>query len=126
MPQVQDPFLAAPGSTEVVVAVRGVVDAGTAGRLGDLLTDLIDRRGVRSLVVDVEGLSFIDSAGIYVLVQAMKRVRAEGGDLALTGVTAGVHKVLDICGLTGVFDTAHARGRDRIADGGQPRRVAAD
>ena len=122
MPQVQEQFLGAPGSTEVVVAVRGVVDAGTAARLGDLLTDLIDRRGARSVVVDVEGLTFIDSAGIYVLVQALKRVRAEGGDLALTGVTVGAHKVLDICRLTGVFGTAHAGGGDRIAGGCQPAR----
>ena len=110
MPLVDEPFLDAPESATTCVTVRGGLDAGTSPRLGDLLTDLIDRRGVRCLVVDVEGLTFIDSSGIYALVQALKRVRLHGGDLALTGVSPGAHKVLDICGLTGVFGTAPVRG----------------
>ena len=62
MPLVDEPFLDAPESATTCVTVRGGLDAGTSPRLGDLLTDLIDRRGVRCLVVDVEGLTFIDSA----------------------------------------------------------------
>ncbi len=53
--------------------------------------------------MDLEGLTFIDSAGIYALVQALKHVRRRGGDLALKNVTSGVHKVLDVCCLTGAF-----------------------
>ena len=116
MPLVQEPFLGVPGSASACVTVRGGLDAATCRRLDELLTELIDRHGVRSLVVDVKGLTFIDSAGIYVLVQAMKRARQAGGDLTLSGVSPGAHKVLDICGLTSVFGTADGGWRPGTAE----------
>ncbi len=90
-------------SDKVVVTVRGDLDAHTAPRLRGTLSDLIDGQGVRSLVVDLEGLTFIDSAGVYALVQELKHVRCRGGDLALSGVRSGAHKVLDVCRLTSAF-----------------------
>lgn len=101
---------------KVVVTVRGDLDAATAPRLRSVLSDLIDAEGVRCLVVDLEGLTFIDSAGIYALVQALKQVRSRGGDLALDGVSWGVHKVLDVCHLTGAFDAANAWAASPLLD----------
>ena len=94
-----------PTRGKVLVTVGGELDVATAPRLRSVLADLIDGQGVRCLVVDVKGLTFIDSAGIYVLVKALKQVRQRGGDLALNGVTPGVHKVLDVCCLTSAFRT---------------------
>ncbi len=91
----------------VVVTVRGDLDLASAPRLQGTLSDLIEGQGARRLVVDLEGLTFIDSAGIYALVQALKHVRRRGGDLALKNVTPGAHKVLDVCCLTGAFGTVN-------------------
>ena len=112
MPLVQlypSPSSAASAPAKVVVRVCGDLDAETVPELRDTLTELIDRQGVVSLVVDLQGLTFIDSSGIYALVQALKHAQLRGADLTLTGVSAGAHKVLDICGLTGVFDANDAR-----------------
>lgn len=91
-----------PGS--LVVSVRGDLDAATAPRLHDALQDLGGQDSDGHVIVDVEGLSFIDSSGVYVLVQALKRMGSGGQRLTVSGVTPGAHKVLDICGLTSVFD----------------------
>ena len=111
MPLVQEFSLSSTpvADDKVVVTVCGDLDAGTAPRLRGAFSDLIETEGVRSLVVDLQGLTFIDSAGIYALVQARKHVRARGGVLALNGVSPGVHKVLDVCHLTSAFGTADAR-----------------
>ena len=69
----------------VVVTVRGDLDVATAPRLDSFLSDLIEVQGTPCLVVDLEGLTFIDSAGIYTLVQALEHVRGRGGHLALEG-----------------------------------------
>ncbi len=87
----------------VVVAVRGDLDVGTVPALRGALAELIDGHGACSVVIDMEGLTFIDSAGIHALVEALKRLRRGGGDLTLTGVNPGAYKVLDVCALTGVF-----------------------
>lgn len=88
----------------VVVTVRGELDAATASRLGDTLVDVVEEDRDRDLVIDIEGVTFIDSSGIYVLIHAMKLVHAASRDLALTGASPGAYKVLDVCGLTSVFD----------------------
>jgi anti-sigma B factor antagonist len=92
----------APGS--LVVSVRGDLDAATAPRLRDALRDLRDNDPDRRVIVDVEGLTFIDSSGVYVLVQALKMLRSGGQRVTVSGASAGAHKVLDVCGLTSAFD----------------------
>ena len=87
----------------VVVTVRGELDAASAPRLKDALQNL-GRKDDHDVVVDVEGLTFIDSSGVYVLIQALKRMSTEGRQLTLRGGDCRAYKVLDVCRLTSVFD----------------------
>lgn len=89
----------------VVVTVCGDLDAASAPRLKDALQDL-GARDDPDVIVDVEGLTFIDSSGVYVLVQALKRMSTEGRNLMLRGADSRAYKVLDVCRLTSVFDLA--------------------
>ncbi|MCA1692320.1 MAG: STAS domain-containing protein [Actinobacteria bacterium] len=89
---------------QVVVAVCGELDADTAPQLQRALQGLAGHDADRKLVVDVGGLTFIDSSGVYVLVQAVKRLHADGRSLSLSGANPGAFRVLDVCGVTSVFD----------------------
>ena len=91
----------------VVVTVRGDLDAASAPRLKQALQDL-RREHAHDVIVDVEGLTFIDSSGVYVLIQALKRMSTEGRQLTLRGADSRAHKVLDVCRLTSVFDIPNA------------------
>ncbi len=51
-------------------------------------------------------VEFIDSAGLSLLVGALKQARLRGGELALTNVSARVMKVFTITGLDKVFRMA--------------------
>lgn len=95
-----DPVLVPGGA---VVALRGDLDLATSPLLRTALAELIDQPSVRCVVVDMGGVTFIDSTGVHVLVEAAKRLRRCGGDLALSGTKSGAFKVLDICGLTSVL-----------------------
>ncbi len=59
--------------------------------------------GARQLTLDMAGLAFIDSTGLSALVSALKRYRADGGDIVLRSPTRATTKVLEISGLTQVF-----------------------
>ncbi len=80
-----------------VVALSGELDAATS----DGLADAIVRAAGSTVVVDLSGLTFMDSSGIGALVVAKKRIVAKGlGQLVLTRPGAAVSRVLDIVGLS--------------------------
>lgn len=85
-----------------VVAVTGEIDVATAPSLRALLVDLV-ADGKVNLVVDLVGVGFLDSTALGVLVSTVKRVRTDGGDLALVCASPHILKVLEITGLTTVF-----------------------
>ena len=85
-----------------VLSVRGEVDVYTAPQLREQLIQLVDA-GNRNIVVDLEGVEFLDSTGLGVLVGGLKRVRSHDGDLALVCTQRRILKVLEITGLTKVF-----------------------
>ncbi|MDQ3978519.1 MAG: STAS domain-containing protein [Actinomycetota bacterium] len=59
--------------------------------------------GARQLTLDLADLVFIDSTGLSALVSALKRYRADGGDIVLRSPTRATSKVLEISGLSQVF-----------------------
>ncbi len=51
--------------------------------------------GVCAVTVDLVRLEFIDSTGLSVLVTTLKRMREDGGDLALRSLSPSTLKVFD-------------------------------
>ncbi|CAN5437444.1 anti-sigma factor antagonist BldG [soil metagenome] len=85
-----------------VLAVSGEVDVATVPRLREQLHSLV-AQGSPRIVVDLERVDFLDSTGLGVLVGALKRVRANGGELALVCTSSRIRKVFEVTGLTKVF-----------------------
>ena len=66
-----------------VLTVSGSLDAGPhADAFRQVLQDLLDRGHVR-LVLDLDAVHFLDSAGLGEIVAARRRCRERGGALAL-------------------------------------------
>jgi anti-sigma B factor antagonist len=85
-----------------VVDVKGEVDVYTAPKLREQLIELVSE-GSYDIVVNLEGVDFLDSTGLGVLVGALKRVKAHEGDLALVCTQDKILKIFKITGLTKVF-----------------------
>ncbi len=85
-----------------VVTVGGEIDVYTAPKLREQLIDLVTA-GSYNLVVDMEGVEFLDSTGLGVLVGGLKRVRAHEGSLRLVCTQERILKIFRITGLTKVF-----------------------
>jgi anti-anti-sigma factor len=81
-----------------VVALRGELDFDEAPTFGRVLDEL-RADGDREVVVDLSGLTFIDSSGISVLVSAAKASAADRGTLVVAGAQAHVQRVFDIVNL---------------------------
>lgn len=85
-----------------VLRLAGEIDVATAPRLRDRLVQIVTE-GTPHLVVDLSGVSFIDSMGLGALVSGLKRARAHDGDLRLAGPGEHVAKVLSITRLDQAF-----------------------
>jgi len=87
---------------KTIVTVGGEIDVYTAPKLREQLIDLVSS-GNYHLIVDMEGVDFLDSTGLGVLVGGLKRVRAHEGSLRLVCTQERILKIFRITGLTKVF-----------------------
>jgi anti-sigma B factor antagonist len=85
-----------------VVEVGGEIELNNAAQLRAMLVDS-DQSDQVGLVIDLSGVTFIDSTGIGVLVGALKRAREHGQSFVLASPQRRVRRIFEITGLLGVF-----------------------
>jgi anti-anti-sigma factor len=90
-------------SVEVLIAGR--LDGYWAEHLSTGLAEVV-REGGHQIRVDLSEVSFLSSAGIRVLVQVFKQLRAIDGSLAVCNPSQHVSEVLELAGLHGLLVSA--------------------
>jgi anti-sigma B factor antagonist len=80
------------------VSAVGEIDSSSAPQLRDQLDRLLDD-GVGELTVDLEGVTFLDSAGLCVLAATHRRAAGEGVRLRVLASHRAVVRPLQITGL---------------------------
>lgn len=86
----------------VHVAVRGELDVATAPTLREHLLATVER-ATGPVVVDLLGVTFIDSTALGVLIGAKDRADQRDIDLRLVVEEARIMKIFEITGLTELF-----------------------
>ena len=86
----------------VIAAVSGRVDSVNATSFEQELSKAMEG-GSSRLVVDCAELSYISSAGLRILLLAVKKTRAQGGGVALCQVQDHVREVLEVSGFTRIM-----------------------
>ena len=106
------------GADAYVVSVAGELDIATAGRLSDELERTADR-GARRVIVDLVGLTFIDSVALGVLTEEARRLRADGGTCVVVSQDPRILRVFEITGLDRIFriERSLAEAVDGVIDG---------
>ncbi len=80
-------------------SVEGEIDAHTAPHLAAALTEIPDA----DIVIDFCGVTFMDSSGLRVLVEATTRAVDQGHELIISNPSAAVRRVIEISGLNGTL-----------------------
>jgi anti-sigma B factor antagonist len=86
----------------LVIVLNGELDRLSSPRLHDVLIAQLDG-GTCRLVLDVTGLGFCDSTGLWTILELQRRADAAGGCLRLAGVHGVLERILTITGLAGAF-----------------------
>lgn len=81
----------------VIAAVTGEIDISTVGRLRECLFELAE--SAQPLIVDLDRVSFIDSAGLGVLVGTSRRAAERGGSLHAVCTQPQTRKLLWMTGV---------------------------
>ena len=87
------------------IAVEGELDLATAEELERELLR-VEAGAAQVIVVDLSGLTFIDSSGVRLLLRAHARSRADGNRLTLLRGPAAVQRVFELTGILDVLPFA--------------------
>ena len=92
-----------------VLAPSGEIDALTAPQLGRRLIAIADEG--KDVVVDLSGVTFMDSTGIGVLLNGLRRLTSRSAELVLVCPTQRILRPFEVTGLVGrlkIFPTREA------------------
>jgi anti-anti-sigma factor len=89
-------------STVAVFSITGRLDALSAPDVEKKLNRWLEQNETR-LVIDLEGLDYISSAGLRILLSAAKKMKTREGVLFLARLQAGVKQVFDISGFASII-----------------------
>ena len=85
-----------------VMNVRGRVDSETAPELDSALSTLL-ADGRNRIVLNLQGVDFLSSAGLRAMVKALKGAQGSGGDVRLASVSEPIEVVLRTVGMMQMF-----------------------
>jgi anti-anti-sigma factor len=85
------------GTGHTLVTVAGECDLHTGRQLRDMLTSEVSR-GARRMILDLSGLSFMDSTGMQILLSVRTVLSVRGGTLALVSPQRVVARILELTG----------------------------
>jgi anti-sigma B factor antagonist len=87
---------------ETVLKIEGTLDAVTAPELRSVVDDLVNESR-QEVTLDLASLRLIDSSGVGVIVSLFKRVRANGGQVRITGLRDQPRAIFHLLRLDRVF-----------------------
>lgn len=85
-----------------ILSPQGSIDALSVGECAQFFTTQMEQ-GKYHLVIDLGGVDFMSSAGLRLLLQAVKDARQKGGDLRLAGASPAVEKMLKLSGFFNIL-----------------------
>lgn len=81
------------------IALAGDLDPATAPVLEEAVATAVADDSVSRVVLDLGGLSFLDSSGLRVFVTAREQLTARNAELVLRDPSDNIRRLLDITGL---------------------------
>jgi anti-sigma B factor antagonist len=89
---------AEPLATGLVLTVTGDLDLATAPELRERLIGAIEA-GATAIVVDLHGITFMDSCGLAALLHARARLASQGRLALVLASDSYAHLILEVAGL---------------------------
>ena len=86
-----------------VVRVSGVVDSETVDRFGETINDVF-ADGCYNIVLDIDGLTYINTAGLSIIADAFKKSSQNKRQLKILHAGESIRELLDVVRFTKIID----------------------
>ena len=93
------PITVSSRDSALTIALSGEIDHHAAREMMGQLSDAISERLPKRLVLDLSGVTFMDSSGIAVVLRAKRRMEALSGTLVVVNIPRQASRVLETAGL---------------------------
>ena len=90
-------------TAEMTVSLAGRLDTATAPKLEEALSESLE--GVKVLIIDMEELDYISSAGLRVLLAAQKTMNRQG-EMKVVHVNDTIMEIFDVTGFSDILTIA--------------------
>jgi anti-sigma B factor antagonist len=84
----------------LTICIAGELDPSTADQVRDEVTERVAEHDVEELLLDLSGVTFMDSAGVRVIVELHHEQRRRSRRVWLVNIADPSRRVLEISGLT--------------------------
>ena len=93
-----------------LLALRGRLILGEESSGFRATVDNLLSSGARKIVVNLEHVHFVDSAGLGALIEAHRKTKAQGGRLRLSNLGPKFKQALELARLLTIFETSPTEG----------------
>ena len=103
----------------LLLRLDGELDMHTAAMVRQAIDLEIEKRGIRTVILNLQDVRFVDSSGLGVIIGRYKKLLPIGGKLKITNVPPHIFKIMELSGLPKIIsfylDEAHAYEEGRGA-----------
>ncbi len=86
-----------------VVKVSGVIDSETVDRFGETVEGVF-KDNCYNMILDIDGLSYINTAGLSIIADAFKKCSQNKGGLKILKAGEAIRELLDVVRFTKIID----------------------
>ena len=83
----------------LIVGFKGELDHHTAQEVRNEIDSTYKNRRLKNVILDLQGLNFMDSSGIGLIMGRYKNAKENNGKVALINVSSRVEKILTMSGI---------------------------
>ena len=103
----------------LLLRLDGELDMHTAAMVRQAIDLEIEKRGIRTVILNLQDVRFVDSSGLGVIIGRYKKLLPLGGKLKITNVPPNILKIMELSGLPKIIsfylEEAHAYEEGRGA-----------
>lgn len=88
----------------LLLRLEGELDMQTAEAFRQAMDHEIDRRKIRTVILNLQGVNFIDSSGLGVILGRYKKLAGLGGKIYITNVQPQVLKIMQLSGFSKIIE----------------------
>jgi anti-sigma B factor antagonist len=95
--------------TDIVVRLTGRIDVDSSPDLRDRLRALLSEEALpQTIVVDLAGVSYIETSGIATLIEALRIARHHQTNFLLQGLSGAVLRLFEVTGVLALFEASNS------------------